>query len=132
MNDHDDESEKIGQLTADLQKTALGLIKHLRTNNFRIRIEGLVPPVYITIGEGRSSYSANSVMFQGPQAQAPSPAPKTTQVPAQGAEQVAVPAAAQTAAPAPPQAAVPVAPQESVLRAPLLACFSRLKKALVA
>jgi hypothetical protein len=108
MNDHDDESEKLRQLTADLQKTALSLIKLLRTNNFRIRIEGLVPAVYITLGEGRSSYSADSVMFEGRQGEAPGPAPNTA------------------------QAAAPVTPQKSVLRTPLLACFSRLRKALAA
>jgi hypothetical protein len=116
MNDHDDESEKLRQLTADLQKTALSLIKLLRTNNFRIRIEGLAPAVYITLGEGRSSYSADSVMFEGRQGEAPGPAPNTAQ------------AAAQVTAPV----TTPVAPQKSVLRTPLLACFSRLRKALAA
>lgn len=116
MNDHDDESEKVRQLKADLQNTALSLIKHLRTNNFRIRIEGLVPAVYITLGEGRSSYSADSVIFEGPHGEAPRSAPN----------------AAQGAAQSTPQPAAHLAPQDAPQRTPLLACFSRLRKALAA
>jgi hypothetical protein len=116
MNDHDDEAEKARQLTAELQKAALGLIKHMRTNNFRIRIEGIVPAVYITLGEGRSSYSADSVIFQGP----PGAMPGLTQNAAQNAAHDAA------------HLATHVAVQKSHQRTPLLACFSRLRKALAA
>ena len=108
MNDHDYDSETARQLTAELQKAALSLIKHLRTNNFRIRIEGVLPAVYITLGEGRSSYSADSVVFHGPEGLMP----EVEQNTAHEAAHVAV--------------------QESAQRTPLLACFSRLRKALAA
>jgi hypothetical protein len=113
MNDHDYEAEKARQLTAELQKAALSLIKHMRTNNFRIRIEGIVPAVYITLGEGRSSYSADSVIFRGPQGGMPELAQNAAHEAAHVAPHVAV-------------------QKKSHQRTPLLACFSRLRKALVA
>lgn len=64
MNDH--EMENARQLTDELQIAALRLIKHLGTNNFRILVEGTTPAVYITLSEGRNSYSAESINFQGP------------------------------------------------------------------
>ena len=58
MNYH--EVEKARQLTSELQTAALSLINHLHTNNFRIRVEGVTPAVYITLSEGRNSTSAAS------------------------------------------------------------------------
>ena len=114
MKNHDHEVETTSQLTADLQKAALDLIKHLGTNNFRMRIDGSTPALYITLSEGRSSYSADSVVFHGPHAGAPVLAPNP------------VPAAAPTAVQAPAQ---PVT-QGGAGQTPLLACFSKLKKVL--
>jgi hypothetical protein len=85
----------------------------MRTNNFRIRIEGIVPAVYITLGEGRSSYSADSVIFRGPQGGMPELAQNAAHEAAHVAPHVAV-------------------QKKSHQRTPLLACFSRLRKALVA
>ena len=108
MSDHDDEAEKTRKLKDDLQKAALSLIKHLDTHNFRIRIEGSMPAIYITLGEGRSSYSADSVIYHAPQ---------------EGPAQVAAESESTSAQ---------VAAQESTQRAPPVSCFSRLKKMLVA
>lgn len=108
MNDHDDEAEKTRKLKDDLQKAALSLIKHLDTHNFRIRIEGSMPAVYITLGEGRSSYSADSVICRGSQ-----------RAPLQLAPDLA---------PAPAHVAV----KESAQRASFVAYFFKLKKAWVA
>jgi hypothetical protein len=63
MNDHEIER----QLTRDLQMAALKLINHMSTNNFRIRVEGTTPPVYITLSEGRNSYSAESINYHAEQ-----------------------------------------------------------------
>ena len=118
MINHDEEAEKVRQLKDDLQKAARNLIQHLGTHHFRIRIEGSMPAVYITLGEGRSSYSADSVIYHGLQ-EAP------------------VQAAAEQTAPervVPEQESTPAqaAAQENGQRAPLVACFFRLKKMLVA
>ena len=108
MSDYDDKAEKARKLTEDLQKAALNLIKHSGINNFRIRIEGSVPAVYITLGEGRSSYSADSVVSHGQQGETPQLMPDLEAVP------------------------VHVAAQDSAQRAPLAAYFSKLKKVLAA
>ena len=108
MINHDEESEKVRQLKDDLQKAALNLIQHMGTHHFRIRIEGSMPAVYITLGEGRSSYSADSVIYHAPQ---------------EGPAQVAAESESTSAQ---------VAAQESTQRAPPVSCFSRLKKMLVA
>ncbi|MBC7621902.1 MAG: hypothetical protein H7232_00780 [Aeromicrobium sp.] len=107
MNDHEGEEEKVRQLTDDLKKAALNLIRHSGINNFRIRIEGSMPEVYITLGEGRSSYSADSVIFDKPQGRSLQLAPELAAIP----EQIAT---------------------QDKARAPLIAYFSRLKKALAA
>ena len=108
MSDCDDKAEKARQLMEDLQKAALNLIKHSGINNFRIRIEGSVPAVYITLGEGRSSYSADSVVSHGPQGERPQLTPDLAAV------------------------LVHAAVQDSAQRAPLAAYFSKLKKVLAA
>jgi len=113
MINHDEETETVRQLKDELQKAALNLMKHLGTHHFRIRIEGSMPAVYITLGEGRSSYSAESVIYHGPQETSAQVAP----------EQVA---------PDSESASAHVAAQENAQRAPLVSCFSRLKKMLVA
>ena len=118
MINHDEEAEKVRQLKGDLQKAALNLIQHLGTDHFRIRIEGSMPALYITLGEGRSSYSADSVIYHGPQ-----------KAPAQAA---AEPAAPERVAPEPESAPAQVAARANGQRAPLVACFSRLKRMLVA
>jgi len=106
-------------LKGDLQKAALNLIQHLGTHHFRIRIEGSMPALYITLGEGRSSYSADSVIYHVPQQDSP--------------EQVAAePAAPEQVAPEQVSTPAQVAAQANGQRAPLVACFSRLKKMLVA
>lgn len=115
-HDHDYDVDKTSQLTADLQKAALNLIKHLGTNNFRMRIEGSSPALYITLSEGRSSYSADSVVFHAPQAGAGALAPNTALN------------AAPHAAPDPAQ----IATQDGVEQASLLAYFSKLRKVLAA
>ena len=108
MSDYDDKAEKARQLKDDLQKAALNLIKHSGINNFRIRIEGSVPTVYITLGEGRSSYSADSVVSHGPQGETPQLTPDLAAVP------------------------VHAAAQDSAQRARLASYFSKLKKVLAA
>ena len=132
MNNHDYEVEKTSQLTADLQKAALDLIKHLGTNYFRMRIDGSTPALYITLSEGRSSYSADSVVFHGPQAApqalVPNAAPNSAARAAPGAPQSAAPNAAPVAVPATAQ----VATQAGAGQTPLLACFSKLRKVLAA
>jgi hypothetical protein len=120
MDNHDYEVEKASQLTADLQKAALNLIKHLGTNNFRMRIEGSTPALYITLSEGRSSYSADSVIFHAPQAGAQALAPNSTPSATPNAAPVAVPDTAQ------------VATQGSAEQTPLLARFSRLRRRIIA
>ena len=116
MIDHDEEAEKVRQLKDDLQKAALNLIQHLGTHHVRIRIEGSMPAVYITLGEGRSSYSADSVVYHAPQ---------------EGPAQVAAESAL-TSASTPAQVAAQVVAQESTQCAPPVSYFSRLKKMLVA
>jgi hypothetical protein len=66
LSDRNYEAETARQLTADLQKAALNLMMHLRIDEFRIRIDGIVPAVYLTLGAGRSSCSADSADFDGP------------------------------------------------------------------
>jgi hypothetical protein len=66
LGDLNYEAETARQLTADLQKAALNLMMHLRVDNFRIRIDGIVPAVYLTLGAGRSSCSTDSAALDGP------------------------------------------------------------------
>ena len=66
-----------------------------------------MPTVYITLGEGRSSYSADSVVYHGPHGASPF---------------------AQAQGPVPEY----LAASKSAQRVPLIAYFSKLKKALAA
>lgn len=61
------EGDKLQHLNNELQVAALNLIRHLRTNHVRMRIEGTVPELYITLSEGRHAQGAESQVFRAEQ-----------------------------------------------------------------
>lgn len=58
------EHETKHQLAEHLQVAALSLLDYLQTNNFRVLIKGSVPPVYITVSEGRFSDNSKIVPLE--------------------------------------------------------------------
>ena len=54
MDDHI--AQKTLELNDDLRKAVLNLMKHLHVNQFRIRVDGTSPELYITLGEGRHAH----------------------------------------------------------------------------
>lgn len=60
----DPDVQKTLELSDDLRKAALNLMKHLRVNHFRIRVDGTSPELYITLGEGRHAHDAEMKHFR--------------------------------------------------------------------
>jgi type VI protein secretion system component Hcp len=62
MDDHD--AKRTLELSDDVRKAALNLMKHLRVNHFRLRVDGTSPELYITLGEGRHTHDAEMKHFR--------------------------------------------------------------------